>query len=289
MTLKLVCRLLSTLPILVVLSCNDLSKEETEFYKQLDSTLIRSNQAIRSATTSRIRKLEQQTNDPGSTEKAQKWYAKAQVIRSISEEVYEQADQIRKDLTSGKTTSPLARINNLREKINDCRRKLLNIDPELSSQFGNLLPMLSDFNSLKTGNQETVALLVRLGRLQSDLRVTENMMVDYCSKKMADGDGWYDVYFPITFGHNSVYYPGERAEIKAGIGSFSSKAIPEITVNGNKAVRTPEGYYQYLFSVSEKPGIYTAILAINYIDPNTGQPTIVKKIIRYKVIPKCPE
>ena len=77
--------------------------------------------------------------------------------------------------------------------------------------------------------------------------------------------------------------PGEDLTINAGIGAYSSKATPNVSVNGAPAVRTPQGDYEIKTKAETSPGQYVKHVVITYTDPNDGKVRTVTKDIKYTV------
>lgn len=309
MLLKRTCILTASV-VLFLLSCNSISDEEIKNYREIDATLTRSNEEIESAVRRIFRDFEDKMTDPATRDKASYWNKKADSVRSICEIASQYIADLKMNLKAiadlqikdsageeydERSTSVVKKLfseRNLQELekiITNCRKQTLAVDPGFIETFQHTLPIGRDSLQESFKGLSAIAAVTRLTKIQSDLKVSEKMLVTYCFRHVPISNDGYDQFFPMTFGHNSVYYPGEKAEINAGIGAFMSKPLREIIINGKKAEVTPEGYYQYRFKVSDQPGTYKTVVRINYVDPNTGQPSQLKKVIEYRVIPKCPE
>jgi hypothetical protein len=296
---RLTCIVLTIPVILSFASCSRISKEEVTFYKQLDSTLINGNMAIQASTNGRLKSLEAKATDPNiiTAEKAKKWHTKAEEIFSSTNDVYRYINELKMQLrqqgADEENTSLVTKIfsqaknEELHQKIINCKNQLLNIDPDITSTLGTSIP-LNDSTDTEIKDIPLVVAMTKLSKLQSDLKQSENMLIIYCDKKATIMDDSYDKFQIISYGNSERYYVGERAKIFSGVGSYSNRIVPEITVRGRKAERTPNGDYESSFNVGYKPGTYEVPVQISYIDPNTGQPSTLIKIIRYTVAPVCP-
>ncbi len=292
MLLKLSCNVLSAFIILLLFSCSNDSKEEIENYKQIDSSFQITIRELEVSVLETLRSLDIKTTDPPTEEKAKLWLTKAEAIRKHIKAATSAITDIKSSTNKNASKEELLReeeTNNLQAKLKLCEDSILLSDRSIKDIFEKNLPFAKNIGNLAFRKLSKAAAIARLSQIEADLKATEYMLVKYCLRRVPNNSFIHDYHFPMTFGHNSVYYPGEKAEINAGIGSFSSHSIPEITVNGKKAERTPMGHYQHQFRVSNQPGNYKAVVLINYVDANTGQPSTVKKIIRYKVIVRCPE
>jgi hypothetical protein len=297
MLLKVTFNLLLLSVVCMFSSCSNISDEEVRNYRIIDASFERSNEQIQSSIRQIFRAFEDKMSDPATQEKGTYWHNKAESIRILINKTEKYIADLKVQLKSAneKSKSSVRKVfskektSDLVSVLSNCRAQLLAVYPDFIETFQHLLPIGLDSSLLSFEGLTTIATITRLSQIESDLNVSENMLLTYCFRRVPSGEDGYFVFSILSFGYNSVYYPGEKAEINAGIGAFTSKAFPEVKVNGKKAERTPEGCYQYRFNVSKKPGNYKAFVSVKYVDPNTGQPASVKKTIQYKVIPKCPQ
>lgn len=310
MLLKYSSRLRVFYLVFILCSCNSLSESEVENYRRLDLALENSNKELQGSITDIGRGIENKAADPLTQENKKAWFEIADTatieinrlfnyIGNLKTQLKNLAGlKVANDFTedydkkSNKAVQKLFTleiINKLNKRLINSRNKLVKLHREIDEVFRRELPLGLDSIKKDIIDLPTIAAVSRLSKLQNDCKISQQMILKFCFLKIPEPYHGYDVFFPTTFGHNSVYLPGEIAEINAGIGGFSSKAFPEVFVNGKKISKTPIGYYQYRFRVSKRPGKYADQIIINYTDPNTGMPATVKKLIKYKVIPECPE
>jgi gliding motility-associated protein GldM len=129
----------------------------------------------------------------------------------------------------------------------------------------------------------TVAAITILSKFQNDIRNAEAQIVEHCHRKVGEVVITYDQFQVIANSSSTYMMPGEEFTINAGIGAYSSKAYPTITVGGATATRTPLGDYEIKAKAENTPGPYSKRVVVNYIDPNTGKPATVNKEIKYVV------
>jgi gliding motility-associated protein GldM len=129
----------------------------------------------------------------------------------------------------------------------------------------------------------TVAALTILSKFQNDIKNSESQIVEHCHRKVGEVVITYDQFQVIANSSSTYMMPGEEFTINAGIGAYSSKAYPTITVGGATAQRTPLGDYELKAKAESVPGEYSKTVVVNYVDPNTGQPASVNKVIKYTV------
>jgi len=273
-----------------LISCN-VSNKEVAIYQQLDSTLVKSIITIQGSTLARIRSLENKAADPVTSEKGKLWYSKSQVVSKMIDDVFKLVESLKgkssnynKDSKNIYSSLDMEIVN---QQLATLRKRLLEIDPELTSNLGALIPTITDSSNIDLRNGSTLEVRTILSKTQANLKISENMFIEYCDRKVSNQDDGYDVFQALIYGNSNIYHPGELASISAGIGAFSSKAVPNITTNGKKFKRTPLGDFTYTFQVTKKLGKHELPISINYVDPNTGIPVSIKKIIRYTVEAKC--
>ena len=123
----------------------------------------------------------------------------------------------------------------------------------------------------------TVAALTILSKFQNDVKNSEAMVVDFCHRKVGEVEVVYD-QFQAFAGTNATYLmPGQEFDITAGIGSFSSKAQPTVTIDGQNIPIGPDGAALYKSTVSS-PGAYTKHVVITFKKPDGTLSTITKDI-----------
>jgi gliding motility-associated protein GldM len=302
--------------VLTALLALNVSAEILNAFKTVNSTLENSSGLAETKINGIFKSFETKMTDPNTVtaEKAKLWNAKADNARQLAEAVYKEIqgykELILKESDFDKKDSSFKMDNldiatrifveekkgkQLEQKLKDLREKLLSIDPEIRKQFENTLPIdltppkvenianRGDWSASYFRMVPTVAAITILSKFQNDVRNSEAQIVEYCHKKVGEVELVYDKFQVIANASSSYMMPGEEFVINAGIGAYSSKAVPTITVGGSSATRTPNGDYELKTKAENSPGEYSKTVVVNYTDPNTGQPATVNKIIKYTV------
>jgi hypothetical protein len=92
-------------------------------------------------------------------------------------------------------------------------------------------------NSWRSANFEglnVVSALLTLTKLQNDVLISCNAIIDYSNNLSCSLIDYFEFYIPLVSQNATHLADGETLEITAGIGSFSSVAPINITINGKK-------------------------------------------------------
>jgi len=302
--------------VLTALLALNVSAEILNAFKTVNGTLEASTSITDSKVLQLFRSFEEKLKDPNlaTQEKAKKWFAKADEARKVSEDVYKYIQGLKSELLkeadfNAKDSSykmdnldAATRMfvenkkgSDLEKRLKELQAKLLNIDPEIKAQFEGRLPIditppkvenianKNDFSSGYFRMVPTVAALTILSKFQNDVKNAESQIVEFCHRRVGEVELVYDKFQVIANSSSSYLMPGEEFVINAGIGAYSSKAIPTITVGGATATPTPNGDYELKTKAEGTPGEYTKIVTVTYKDPNTGKMESVTKPIKYTV------
>ncbi len=179
-------------------------------------------------------------------------------------------------------------------QLSQFKNALLNIDPKITAEVGKTLPLDLSMPKVqdKTNNTWTaayfrmtpaIAAMTILSKFQNDVKNSESQVVEYCLSRVGRVVFNYDQFQVIANSSATYLMPGEDLTINAGIGAYSSKATPNVTVNGASATRTAAGDYEVKTKAETSPGKYTKHVVITYTDPNDGKLKTVTKDIPYTV------
>jgi gliding motility-associated protein GldM len=300
--------------VLTALLALNVSAEILNAFKTVNATLEVSSSLTEGKVRSIFRSFEDKMSDPKTAEKATFWHAKAAQAQQYADATYSYIQSLKSDLLSQADFNPKdssykednldaatrmfvenKKGEDLEAKLKTLRSQLLGIDGSIDSNFRNTLPI--DVTPPKVQNAEnkgnwsatyfrmvpTVAALTILSKFQNDVKNAEAQIVEFCHRKVGEVVLQYDQFQVIANSSSTYMMPGEEFTINAGIGAYSSKAVPTITVNGATATRTPNGDYELKTKAEGSPGTYSKLVQVSYIDPNTGQPATVKKELKYTV------
>ena len=244
--------------------------------KQLLEALENSNKVVSLGTQTILKELENKTTDPVTSERAGYWYPRAAKVAILSTNFYNYIDSIKRLQEPAKELP-----ENLRSYIAFYKKELLNIDSAILLQFRDY----RDFTMLDSARNS----LEGLAAIQTNIRIIENKLVNYCSNKIGSTDGWsfFDYYSAIVGQNSNVFKPGDKLEIKAGIGAFSKAAVPKIIIGGKKVELGEEGFALYKVKVSTSPGQYSIPLRISYFNQMIGKEESFETTIAYSVVKPC--
>jgi gliding motility-associated protein GldM len=176
----------------------------------------------------------------------------------------------------------------LEQKLEEYRNNLLSIDPEIKREFEKTLPIdLSVPKTENAGNRDwssayfrmtpTIAAITMLSKFENDVKNSGAQVIDYCHRKVGEVEVVYDA-FQAFAGQNSQYLmPGQELVITAGIGAFSKKAVPTISVDGASASLNAQGVAEYKTAVGG-PGSYSKKIVISYTKPDGTRAQEIKEV-----------
>ena len=90
-----------------------------------------------------------------------------------------------------------------------------------------------------------------------------------------------DFVMPVVSLNYNTVKPGDKLELTAGIGAFSSRVKQKITID-EKEVPVDNGVATYNFRASKEPGNYRMRVVVEFLGPY-GQLITLEKSIAYKV------
>lgn len=298
--------------VLTALLALNVSSEILNAFKVVDKSLRDSNTTLTSANSTLYKSLESKVADPVTREKATIWNAKALQAQKLSADMYNYIDQIKTDLKKqagskmvngqeqfkeddleaatrlfgngdgGKNLGP-----ELEKRLLQYRRDMLNIDPEIRVQFEKTLPIDTMPVRGQDGNPKpfteayfhmtpTVAGLTLLSKFQNNVKNAENQVVAYAHSKVGEVKVKFDKT-GVLIGQSSNYVmPGQEIQVTAGIGAYSSAAVPQISINGS-GVPVVDGVGTYKFQASGG-GAHTVPVTIRYKDQDGNDKTETKNV-----------
>lgn len=301
--------------VLTALLALNVSAEIINAFKVVDQSLSRARTTIDEKNKLIFNSFDEKLKDPETAERAAKWQAKAldakklsddmmAYIEGIKQEIQKEAGLIAGDEHSMKeddldaATRVLTDPNTnkgeeLRKKLMEYKKNLLAIDSSIAQEYLNSLPINTDpiVSSNETSEKEwamgyfhmtpTVAALTILSKFENDVKNSEAMIIDACHRKVGEVQVVYDA-FQAFAGTNSLYLmPGQELQITAGVGAFSSKSKPNISIDGSGMALNAEGVAEYKTTVGG-PGSYTKTVRISFTKPD-GSIGTADKVINYTV------
>jgi gliding motility-associated protein GldM len=291
--------------VLTAILALNVSAEVIEAFKTVDKSLQSSSENLGKGTNLVYKSLSEKMNDAQYAEQAKKWVPIANTIKKESDDLNSYIENLKMDLkkesklkedgsfkedaldASTRLFEQGKKGDELKAKLDAYKKKVTELDPELTTNFAANFPVNSDGVIGKEGKQKdftasyfhmtpTVAALTILSKLQNSVKNAENQMVSYAHSKLGEVKVKFDKT-GVLFGQSSNYVmPGEEITVTAGIGAYSSAAAPQISIGG-AGVPVVDGQGTYKFQASGS-GKQTKVVTIRYKDQNGVEKTESKNV-----------
>lgn len=298
--------------VLTALLALNVSSEILNAFKVVDKSLMTSNTNLTAANNTLYKSLEAKLADPLTAQKAAIWNPKAVQAQKLSGDMDTYINQLKTDL---KKAAGLEMVDGqekfkeddleaatrlfgngpggsnkgpeLEKKLQDYKTAMLGIDPDINTKFASTFPVdvapqlgqdgkKKEFTEAYFHMTPTVAALTLLSKFQNNVKNAENQIVTFCHEQV----GAVKVKFDKTgvlIGQSSNYVmPGQEITITAGIGAYSSAALPQISVNGS-SVPTVDGQGTYKFQASGG-GAHSVPVTIKYKDQDGNEKVDTKNV-----------
>ncbi len=253
--------------VLTALLALNVSSEILNAFKVVDKSLTTSNINLSNANTTLYKSLQAKIADPVTRDKATLWNGKAEQAQKLSNGLNDYIENLKLELKTEATDKgqPVEnfKIENLEaatrlfgngeggknrgpeleQKLKDYKTSMLAIDPEIGKEFGNTLsvdgaPAVGQDGQVKSFTDAyfhmtpTIAGLTLLSKFQNNVKNSENQVVTYCHNKIGAVEVRPDK-FSVLVGQSANYVmPGQEIEVSAGVGAYSSKALPQVSIGG---------------------------------------------------------
>jgi hypothetical protein len=171
---------------------------------------------------------------------------------------------------------------------------LLTFDESVNAEFSKEIKMsLNSFlslDSMKTYSRNEYSkildnqLYLKLIELENRIYNIRQKLVEYYNLRCGSGCILqYDKFAAIIGQNSSVLHKGDKVSITAGIGEFSTAAMPSILMFNKKIEVNPDGVAIYEFSAPSKIGKYKVPVNIEYTKPD-GTKDKKQYTIEYEVV-----
>lgn len=288
--------------VLTALLALNVSSEILNAFKTVNRSLENTNITVNKSTSTIMSSLKDKTTKPETAERANIWLPKAESVVNYSTTLYDYITSLKaKILTEagGSTTDPnkefkednLDIVTKLMVKEGEGKKLLamlqkyktdvLGVDSSIKAEFENSLQIdlsnppgrdgkTKDWEIAYFSMVPTVAGLTILSKFQNDIKTAENKVVAFCHNKVGTVEVVFDSYAAIV-GQNSNYLmPGQKLEIKAGVGAFSKAAKPTISIGGTVVPLGDEGFALKEFEAGGM-GSHSVPVTITYFNQTTGK------------------
>jgi gliding motility-associated protein GldM len=305
--------------VLTALLALNVSAEILNAFKTVDNSLTATNKTITNSTATIIKSLQDKADDPGdpNNAKAKIWLPIAQRAQQLSTAMYNDIQELRTRILKEAGFKPgpdnkfdsSYKLDNLeiatrimvdqkegpklRDKLAKYREALLALDPAIKAEFQNTLQI--DLNPPKVQDKSnktweaayfhmvpTVAAVTILSKFQNDVKTSENRVVSFCHQQVGHVVVRF-TQFDAIIGQNSNYLmPGQKLEIKAGVGAFSPQAKPTISIAGQSQSIGDSGFVKYETVVPAGIGTRTIPVHITYQDQD-GNMKVLDRVVTYTI------
>lgn len=292
-------RLLWLSPVLlciVFFSTCSRAKNNDKLFQALQEGIDNSTQSITWNNSVIYASLERKSNEYATRERAAVWLPRATHIRQLSKEMASYIDSLKPGVQQAHRIEKKKALE-LYQKMKKYRTDLLQTDSSLAYTFSTSMTItIQAFDSLYSEPNEffsyffdhssTAASLALLSRFENNIRLAENRMLAFCNEQVINISFIYDFISAIVNQSRQFVKPGEKIELKAGIGSFTTRNNPEIMINRKKAQLNEYGLAIYTFQAPLKPGEYTMPVNISYTNQDGKQESLATHI-KYTVEEPC--
>jgi gliding motility-associated protein GldM len=302
--------------VLTALLALNVSSEILNAFKTVNNSLMKASQIVEEKNDGVFKSFEAKMKDPQTRERAEKWKPKADATRKLADETFKYLEELKQQLkvaaelkiengeehfkednldvpTKMFLEPPLKKGDELFAKLEDFKKNLLAVDPEIAKEFEHSLPLdlttpaaHGEKKDQKWGDAyfhmtPVIAAITILSKFQNDVRNSEAMVVDYLHKKIGEVTLIYDQFQAIASQSSQYLMPNQELVITGGVGAFSKAALPTVTVDGAVVPLNADGVAEYKTTVGG-PGAYSKKMRITYKKPD-GTEGVLEKDIQYNV------
>lgn len=298
--------------VLTALLALNVSSEILNAFKTVNKSITNANDVLALNTNSVNESLTSKLADAKTAEKAKIWKPKADQASAMSKKVYDYIEELKEKLKKEAKWSPKDTVSwtdnldastrlmdkqgegeKLRKQLEDLKKGLLSIDPEITQVFGAKLPIDLTIPKSQTGAKDqswttnyfhmtpAIAATTILSKFQNDIKNSENQIVTYCHNKIDAVVVRFDKYGFVGGLSSSYLMPNEKITVYAGLGATSSAAAPSITINGKPVSLNADGLAQADLTAGGT-GTSKAHVVIRYKDQE-GLDKVIEKDLPYTV------
>jgi gliding motility-associated protein GldM len=302
--------------VLTAILALNVSAEVIEAFKTVDKSLQNSSTNIKASNEVLYKSLTEKMTKPESAKQAAEWQPLAQKAKQYSADLDTYIEGLKKELKEGSGLRMVEKDGKmvedfkldgldastrifetggkgdlLKAKLDDYKKNMLAIHPEIKAQFESTFPVNTDpVKSQEGGTKEftagyfhmtpTIAALTMLSKFQNNVKNAENQVVTYCHNKIGTVEVHMD-QVGILVGQNSNYLmPGQELVVKAGVGAYSSASKGSLNINGS-TLSLVNGQTEYKTTVSGG-GPHTIQITGTFTGED-GKPVPISEKVEYVV------
>jgi gliding motility-associated protein GldM len=299
--------------VLTALLALNVSSEILNAFKTVNNSLEKTNATIAVSTSGIMESLKQKQTDPGVGTRARIWYPHAEKVQTMTKNVYDYIQSLKNRILVEAGGDPNDATKKYKEDnldiatrimvekgegpkllqmLTDYKNNVLGEHDSIKANFATTLPINLDKpkSSNKAGKTwegayfhmvPTVAALTILSKFQNDVKTTENKVVTFCHERVGKVDVQQDAFTAIAVADATYVLPGQKINITAGVGGFSTRVSPRISINGSNQTVDADGTAKMEITGSSL-GTHTIPVHIEYTDQN-NKVQKVDKTIEYTV------
>ena len=294
--------------VLTAILALNVSAEILNAFKVVDDSLLKSNVSIDGSNKNLLESLQQKLSKPETAEKAAMWAPKANEAKKMADVLIAKIEQYKDSLKRASGYNPEKGVNDfknddleaatrifivngkgpeLQKDLADFKAKLLALDPKINTEFQSKLPIDVSVPPSTTGSNNTweynyfhmtptVAALTILSKFENDIKNAENQVVTYCHNQIGQVEIIYNKAVPLISQSANYIMPGQKIKVKAGIGIFSTAALPQISIGG-QSFNATEGYAETELAAGGS-GAHTIPVRITYKGQDGKDVTVDDKV-----------
>jgi gliding motility-associated protein GldM len=299
--------------VLTAMLALNVSAEILNAFKTVDNSLTSTNKTINSSTQTILASLDEKQREPATAAKASIWYPKAKEAQALSKDLNDYIQTLKNKILTAADFDPSKgdssykmedldiatriMINEkegpkLKQKLEDYKKKLLDLDPLIAQEFKNTLQVNTAMPAVQDKSNNTwdlayfhmvptVAAITILSKFQNDVKTSENKVVSFCHEQVGKVQVRFDTYTAIVGQSSNYIMPGQEIEVMAGVGAFSKAAAPQISINGQGVSLGEDGQARLKMNGGSL-GKHTIPIVIRFKDQD-GKDQVIPKTIEYTV------
>ncbi len=281
------------LVICVFYSCKG-KDDNAAILQEIDEGLMQSNKVIRFSSDNILHSILQKTYESVTAPRAKEIYPKALLIQKETDTIFKYIENLKGAVHQSEPTGiDLKTIKTFHSKLETYKRKVLSLDKRLSEELsgklftasqnidssGEILAMMKNY----LFNKPVKNVEVYLSRVENNLAIDEQKAIDFLHYQIAAIIDDFTVFEAIVGQNTRILRVGETLEILAGLGRFSNRILPVISVGDSIVPLNEKGLAVYKLKTSTMAGSYSIPVTISFTesDGNVQTRTIP---IEYKTI-----
>lgn len=293
--------------VLTALLALNVSAEILNAFKTVDNSLDKTNGTINISTANVMESFKLKLADPVTKAKAEIWYPRADKAQKLTADMYSYIENLRSSIKKEAGFDPAAKKGDstYKEDNQDIPTRIMikegkgkELQQKLATYRAEMLKLVADDKraeyekgmqvdvslprGLEGGSKTwedayfhmvpTVAALTILRKFENDVKTTENRIINHLHEQVGKVEVIFDAFEAIV-GQNSKYLmPGQELEITAGLGAFSKKTLPTITIGGATVPLNEKGMAVYK-SAAGTLGQHTIPVNVTFLDQDGKQQT----------------